>query len=98
MTRVFVPRDAGAVAVGADEVAAESRASRSSVGSDVEIVRNGSRGLYWLEPMVEVETPPAASPTARSQPSDVASLLDAGFLDGRRRIRCRSARPKRFRS
>ena len=31
----------------------------------IEIVRNGSRGLYWLEPMVEVETARAASPTAR---------------------------------
>ena len=55
MTRVFIPGDAGALAVGADEVAARSNASPRA-GSSVEIVRNGSRGLFWLEPMVEVET------------------------------------------
>ena len=40
-------------------------------------MRTGSRGLFWLEPMVEVETPRAASPTARSTPADAAGLLDA---------------------
>ena len=55
--RIFVPRDAGAVAVGADEVALALRAGRGKRGIAIEIVRTGSRGLYWLEPMVEVETP-----------------------------------------
>ena len=41
MTRVFVPRDAAALAVGADEVAA-------ALSLHADIVRTGSRGLFWL--------------------------------------------------
>ena len=55
--RLFVPRDAGAVAVGADEVALALEQAAAKRGIAVEIVRTGSRGLYWLEPMVEVATP-----------------------------------------
>lgn len=50
MTRVFVPKDSGARSVGADAVAA------AFVATGAEVIRTGSRGLYWLEPMVEVET------------------------------------------
>jgi formate dehydrogenase iron-sulfur subunit len=52
--RIFVSRDAGAVAVGADEVAQALEAVAGQRGIAVEIIRTGSRGLYWLEPMVEV--------------------------------------------
>ena len=55
--RIFIPRDAGALAVGADRVAAELERQAAARNAEIEIVRNGSRGLYWLEPMVEVETP-----------------------------------------
>ena len=54
--RIFVSRDAGAVAVGADEVALALEAAAGKRGIAVEIIRTGSRGLYWLEPMVEVAT------------------------------------------
>ena len=54
--RIFVSRDAGAVAVGADEVALALEAAAGHRGIAVEIIRTGSRGLYWLEPMVEVAT------------------------------------------
>ena len=57
---VYVPGDSSAVAVGADEVAA---ALADHVG--VKVVRTGSRGMLWLEPLVEVETP-VPSPYARS--------------------------------
>jgi len=50
--RIYIPRDSGALAVGAEAVAK----AFAAVGS-VEIVRTGSRGLYWLEPLVEVDTP-----------------------------------------
>ena len=49
--RVYVPRDAAALALGADAVA-----SLLSQAGEVELVRTGSRGLFWLEPMVEVAT------------------------------------------
>src|SRR5258708_6214974 len=55
--RIYVSRDAGAVAVGADEVALVLGLAASKRGLDVEIVRTGSRGLYWLEPTIAVATP-----------------------------------------
>ena len=57
MTRVFVPNDAAALAVGADGVARVLAASGETRKLALEIVRTGSRGMHWLEPLVEVETP-----------------------------------------
>ncbi len=76
-TRVYVPRDSAACSVGADEVAA-----RIAELADVEIVRNGSRGMLWLEPFIEVETPAGRVGYGPVSPDDVASLLDAGMLQG----------------
>ena len=55
MIRIFVPRDAAAVSCGADAVAAALRGAAARAGLAVEIVRTGSRGMLWLEPLVEVE-------------------------------------------
>ncbi len=79
MTRIFVPRDALALAVGADEVAAEI----ARTCPDVAIVRNGSRGMAWLEPLVEVETPEGRIGYGPLEAADVAGLVAAGFLAGR---------------
>ena len=54
--RFYVSRDVGAVSVGADEIAGALETAAETRGVAVEIVRTGSRGLYWLEPMVEVAT------------------------------------------
>ncbi|HSW17416.1 MAG TPA: NADH-ubiquinone oxidoreductase-F iron-sulfur binding region domain-containing protein [Ramlibacter sp.] len=80
--RVFVPRDSAALAVGADEVAERICALAASRGASVEIVRNGSRGMLWLEPLVEVETDQGRVAYGPVGPQDVPSLLDAGFLQG----------------
>jgi formate dehydrogenase iron-sulfur subunit len=53
--RIFVPRDAAAVACGADDVAAAVAIAAQKHNVKVEIVRNGSRGMLWLEPLVEIE-------------------------------------------
>ncbi len=53
--RVFIPKDAAAIAVGADDVAAALQRAAISAGKPIEIVRTGSRGMMWLEPLVEVE-------------------------------------------
>jgi len=82
--RVFVPGDAGAVAVGADAVAVELEELALERGFAIDIVRNGSRGLYWLEPLVEVETQARRMAYGPVRPEDVASLLDAGMLEGGR--------------
>jgi formate dehydrogenase iron-sulfur subunit len=80
--KIYIPRDAGAVAVGADEVAVALATLVRSRNLDVEIIRNGSRGLYWLEPMVEVATPAGRIAYGPVAATHVASLLDAGLLDG----------------
>ena len=53
---LHVPRDSAALAVGADEVADTLQAACTARGQSVCIVRNGSRGMFWLEPLVEVQT------------------------------------------
>jgi formate dehydrogenase iron-sulfur subunit len=81
-TRVFVPGDSGAIAVGADRVATALRDEALRRDLDVEIVRNGSRGLYWLEPLVEVETPRGRVAYGPIAAPDVASLFAGDFLNG----------------
>lgn len=79
---VYVPRDAAALAVGADEVAAAIAAEAARRGAAVHVVRNGSRGLFWLEPLVEVATPAGRVAYGPVQAADVPALFDAGFLHG----------------
>jgi len=76
-SRLFIPCDAGALAVGAEEVAAAMDKTASGRGLDVEIVRTGSRGLYWLEPMVEVETPAGRVAFGPVAQGDAESVLEA---------------------
>ena len=80
--RVFVPRDSAALAVGADEVAAALVSACARRGEAIELVRNGTRGLFWLEPLVEVETPAGRVGYGPVEVDDVESLLDAGLLHG----------------
>ncbi len=84
MTRIFVPRDALAVSVGADEVAA----AIAQNCPDAVIVRNGSRGMAWLEPLVEVETPDGRIGYGPVEAGDVPELLAAGFLRGGAHEKC----------
>ena len=79
--RIYVPRDAIALALGADEVERAIIGAESRRGLDVEIVRTGSRGLFWLEPMIEVQTPAGRIAYGPVGPADVESLFDP-LLDG----------------
>ena len=79
---VYVPRDSAALAAGADEVAAMLQAECTRRGLALNLVRNGSRGLCWLEPMVEVATPAGRVAYGPVQTEDVPALLDAGLLQG----------------
>ncbi|MFL6183113.1 MAG: formate dehydrogenase, partial [Actinomycetes bacterium] len=81
-TKVYVPRDSSARAVGADEVAVALTAEAARRGDDIQIVRNGSRGMLWLEPFVEVDVDGTRIGYGPVQASDVADLLDAGLLTG----------------
>ncbi|MDE3010725.1 MAG: NADH-quinone oxidoreductase subunit NuoF [Pseudomonadota bacterium] len=82
MTRIYVPRDSAALSVGADEVAAAIVAEAARLGVTIELVRNGSRGLLWLEPLVEVATPQGRVAYGPVAVEDVPGLFAAGFLNG----------------
>ncbi len=80
--RIYVPGDAAALAVGADETAHAIAAQARKRQLDLQLVRNGSRGLLWLEPLVEVVTPAGRMAYGPVQVEDVSSLFDAGWIDG----------------
>ncbi|MDP9012361.1 MAG: formate dehydrogenase [Pseudomonadota bacterium] len=80
--KIFVPRDASALAVGADETARAIAAEAERRGMPLALVRNGSRGLLWLEPLVEVEVAGIRRAYGPVRVEDVAGLFDAGFTSG----------------
>lgn len=81
-TLIYVPRDAAALAMDADAVAAAIELAADERGLAVQVVRNGSRGLLWLEPLVEISTPEGRLAYGPVQPEDVPALFDAGWLAG----------------
>jgi formate dehydrogenase iron-sulfur subunit len=80
--RIFVPMDSGALSVGANDVATAIIAEAAARGIDIELVRNGSRGLYWLEPLVEVEAHAGRLAYGPVTVEDVPALFDAGLPEG----------------
>ena len=85
--RLFIPADAGALAVGAEEVASALRAAAARQKVAVDVVRTGSRGLYWLEPMVEVQTATGRVAYGPVAASDAEDLLRAILTDGAHALR-----------
>jgi len=77
--KVFIPADTTACALGADEVAAEVALQAQAQGLEVEIIRNGSRGAFWLEPLVEIESDHGRIAFGPVTADDVFTLFDAGF-------------------
>ncbi|HQT46685.1 MAG: formate dehydrogenase [Acidocella sp. 20-63-7] len=81
MIRLYIPCDAAALAVGADKVAAAIAAQAQAQGREVTIIRTGSRGMFWLEPLVEVETPQGRVGYGPVAVGDVPGLFQSGFLE-----------------
>ena len=79
---VYIPRDSAALSVGAERVARAIAEEAEARQLTVHIKRNGSRGLLWLEPMVEVETAAGRIAYGPVEPADVHSLFEANFLQG----------------
>jgi formate dehydrogenase iron-sulfur subunit len=79
---VYIPCDAAAVALGADKVAGKMLDEAKKRNLEINIVRNGSRGMFWLEPMVEISSDKGRLAYGPVQPKDVSSLFDADFLAG----------------
>lgn len=85
---VYVPNDSSAVSLGADRVAMAIMAEAKKRGIEIDLIRNGSRGLYWLEPLVEVATSAGRTAYAPVQVSDVVGLFDANFIEGGHHALC----------
>ncbi len=88
MTKVFIPRDASALSVGAEAVANAIAKEAKKQKKAVQIVRNGSRGMLWLEPLVEVETKKGRVAYGPVTPADVPGLFKAKFLEGGKHKLC----------
>ncbi len=82
MITVYVPRDASALSLGAGDVADAISKEGAARGVDLRLVRNGSRGAFWLEPLVEVVTPKGRIGYGPVTPADVPGLFAADFLSG----------------
>ncbi|MBI1201859.1 MAG: formate dehydrogenase [Rhodopseudomonas sp.] len=80
--RIYVPGDAAAVACGADDVALAFAAAARKRNVAIEMIRNGSRGMLWLEPMAEVATRRGRIAYGPVTPTDVDGVLEAMIADG----------------
>ena len=80
--RIYVPIDAAALSVGAEAVARAVASEAAERGLAIEIVRNGTHGMLWLEPLVEVETAEGRIAYGPVAAQDVASLFAADFMAG----------------
>jgi formate dehydrogenase iron-sulfur subunit len=79
MVKVFIPGDTTACALGANEVAAEVIQHAQRQGLEIEVIRSGSRGAFWLEPLVEIESDHGRLAFGQVSTDDVLELFDAGF-------------------
>jgi formate dehydrogenase iron-sulfur subunit len=70
--KIYVPMDSAAKALGAEEVVTALLAA----APDAQIIRTGTRGMIWLEPLVEVEKEGVRHGFGPAEPGDVAGILD----------------------
>lgn len=81
-TTIYVPCDTTALSLGADRVAQELLLAAAAQNLDINLVRNGSRGLFWLEPLIEVQTPYGRVAYGPVDPDQVEELVAAGLFEG----------------
>lgn len=74
--KIYVPLDSAAKAVGADELAIAILAEATARGLEVDLIRNGSRGMIWLEPLVEVDRGSGRKAFGQVTIADVPALFD----------------------
>lgn len=75
--RIYVPSDSTARSLGADNIVG----ALTDLGLDIEVVRNGSRGLCWLEPLLEIQSPEGRIGFARLSEKEIPSLFAQGVPD-----------------
>ena len=81
---VYVPRDTASISMGADEVAT----AIANLSEDIKVVRNGTWGMTYLEPLVEVETENGRVAYGPVRVEDIQSLVEADFLKGGDHLLC----------
>jgi formate dehydrogenase iron-sulfur subunit len=81
MLKLFLPLDSAAAAVGANAVAAEILRVTAKSDTPTALIRTGSRGMFWLEPMLEIEGENGRRAFGPMVPDMVASLVKGGFSD-----------------
>ena len=86
--KIYVPGDMASVALGADEVAGALAIEAAKRSLSIQIVRNGSRGLFTLEPLVEVETAEGRIGYGPVSPDEVPALVAAGLFEGKPHAKC----------
>ena len=79
--KVFVPRETAALSMGADDVVDAIRDHAGKSGCNIDLIRNGSRGMSWLEPLVEVQQGNKRFAYGPVSAEDVAGLFEADFLE-----------------
>ncbi len=79
--KIYVPLDSAAKAPGADEIADAIIVEAGARGMNVEVIRNGTRGMIWLGPLIEVETENGRVGYRAMDQADVPTLLDGTFKD-----------------
>lgn len=79
--KIYIPQDSASKSIGADRVAVEVLKVANANNLSIEIIRNGSRGMLWLEPLVEVETENGRVGFGPISVSDVESLINHDFLN-----------------
>ena len=82
VTNIYISLDTAAVSLGADEVAEALKKGAEEFGRKVNIIRTGSRGMVWLEPLVEIELGDKRLAYGPVTPDDVPSLIKSGFFSG----------------
>lgn len=80
---IYVPRDTTAIAKGANKIAVLIERAALSRGVDINLVRTSSRGLYWLEPLVEVDTEEGRIGFGPVSEKNVSSLFEKKFYTGK---------------
>lgn len=78
---LYLPRDAAALSLGADEVADALAAAAAASAGAARLVRNGTRGMLWLEPLLEVATASGRIAFGPVSVEDVPGLVEAGLFD-----------------
>jgi len=81
MTAFYIPQDTTALALGADKVAEALLDASGEQNQSIELVRNGSRGLFWLEPLLEVDTDRGRIAFGPVSAQDIACILDSLSTD-----------------